>query len=327
MIDTAPQTAFISGSDQDVVQLYFGNAPKGSVLITKKDALTLAPLSGVAFTVTDSNGAFIGDANGSFTTDASGSILIDNLDPGTTLIVKESRAKSGYVLDDTPQTIQIQSGKTVKLEFLNQPKGNLIIEKYDSVTKERLAGATFRITDASGRLLADNEGLTSTNGLYTTNHEGQIVLSKVDPSTLVVTETKAPDNYKLDSTPQTVVIGAGDTQALRFYDDPLCTLTIAKRDAVTKKPLPKAEFTVKYSDGAYVGTDNGRFVTGTDGTVTVSGLKPNATVVVTETKAPLGYIKEPSPKTVVVRSDAANSLTFDNEPSTTLIIRKARFVP
>ena len=63
-------------------------------------------------------------------------------------------------------------------------------------------------------------------------------------------------------------------------------------------------------------------MTGTDGTVTVSGLKPNATVVVTETKAPLGYIKEQSPKTVVVRSGAANSLTFDNEPSTTLIIRK-----
>ena len=216
VIDTAPQTAFISGEQQDVVQLYFGNAPTGGVLITKKDALTLAPLSGVEFTVTDSNGAFIGNANGKFTTDASGSILIDNLDPGTTLVVKESRAISGYILDDTPQTVQIRSGKTVKLEFLNQPKGNLIIEKYDAVTKERLAGATFRVTDASGKLLADNEGLTSTNGLYTTNHEGQIVLSKVDPSTLVVTEVTAPDNYKLDATPQTVVIGAGDTQTLRF---------------------------------------------------------------------------------------------------------------
>ena len=32
VIDTAPQTVFISGEDQDVVQLYFGNTPKGSVL-------------------------------------------------------------------------------------------------------------------------------------------------------------------------------------------------------------------------------------------------------------------------------------------------------
>lgn len=322
VIDTAPQTAFISGSDQYVVQLYFGNAPKGSALIRKIDSITHAPLSGVQFYITDSTGAALGEANGKFTTDASGSILIDNLDPGTTLIVKESRAISGYILDDTPQTVQVRSGKTVKLEFLNQPKGNLIIEKYDSVTKERLAGATFRVTDASGKLLADNERLTSTNGLYTTNHEGQIVLSKVDPSTLVVTEVTAPDNYKLDSTPQTVVIGAGDTQTLRFYDDPHCTLTIAKRDAVTKAPLKGAEFTVKYSDGTYVGTDNGRFVTGTDGTVTVSGLKPNATVIVGEDKAPTGYLKDESPKSIVVRSGAANSLTFEDEAATTLIIRK-----
>ena len=322
VIDAAPQTAFLSGKDQDVVQLYFGNAPKGSVLITKKDAVTLAPISGVEFLVTDSSGAVLGDANGKFTTDSSGSILIDGLTPGTTVVAKENRAKSGYVLDDTPQTIQVQSGKTVRLEFLNQPKGGLVIEKYDKVTKERLAGAVFRITNANGELIADNEGLTSSNGLYTTNAEGQIVLSKVTPATLIVTEVTAPDNYRLDTTPQTVVVGAGDTQTLRFYDDPLCTLTISKRDANTKKPLAKAEFTVKYSDGAYIGTDNGRFVTGTDGSVTVSGLKPDATVIVTETKAPNGYLVDETSKTIVVRSGAANSVTFDDLPATTLVIRK-----
>jgi len=322
VIDSAPQTAYLSGEDQDVVQLYFGNTPKGSVLITKKDALTGAPLAGVEFTVSDSSGAALGNANGKYTTDAAGSILIDNLNPGTTVVAKESRAISGYVLDDTPQTIQVKPGVTVTMEFRNQPKGSLIIEKYDSVTKERLAGATFRVTDANGELLADNEGLTSSNGLYTTNAEGQIVLSKISPSTLVVTEVTAPDNYRLDPTPQTVVIGAGDTQTLRFYDDPLCTLTILKRDAVTKKPLAKAEFTVKYSDGTYVGTNNGRYVTGADGTATVSGLKPNATVIVSEDKAPTGYLKDESPKSVVVRSGAANSLTFEDEAATTLIIRK-----
>ena len=322
VIDTAPQTVYISGKDQDVVSLYFGNATKGSVLITKKDAVTLAPISGVEFLVTDSSGAVLGTANGKFTTDGSGSILIDGLTPGTTVVAKENRAKSGYVLDDTPQTIQVQSGKTVTLEFLNQPKGGLVIEKYDKVTKERLAGAVFRITNANGELLSDNEGLTSSNGLYSTNAEGQIVLPKVTPATLIVTEVTAPDNYRLDTTPQTVVVGAGDTQTLRFYDDPLCTLTISKRDANTKKPLAKAEFTVKYSDGAYIGTDNGRFVTGTDGSVTVSGLKPDATVIVTETKAPNGYLVDETSKTIVVRSGAANSVTFDDLPATTLVIRK-----
>ena len=38
VIDTAPQTVFISGKEQDVVQLYFGNSPKGALLVKKVDA-------------------------------------------------------------------------------------------------------------------------------------------------------------------------------------------------------------------------------------------------------------------------------------------------
>ena len=214
------------------------------------------------------------------------------------------------------------NGDTQTVIVTNTPKGGLIVEKYDSVTKLPLAGAQFKIIYSNGELLPDNEGLTSSNGLYTTDVNGQIVLSKVKPGTLVVTEVRAPDNYQADPMPQTVVVNAGDTQTLRFYNAPLCTLTILKRDAVTKKPLKGAEFTVRDSEGRAIGPNNGRYITGTDGTVTVSGLAPNATIVVSESKAPTGYIKDETPKNIVVRSGVANSLTFDNEPATTLIIRK-----
>jgi len=66
-------------------------------------------------------------------------------------------------------------------------------------------------------------------------------------------EVRSPDNYRGDPTPQTVVGNAGDTQTIRFYNDPLCTLTILKRDAATRKPLKGAEFTVKDSDVRDVG--------------------------------------------------------------------------
>ena len=204
----------------------------------------------------------------------------------------------------------------------NTKKGGLVVEKYDSVTKQPLRGATFKITTASGELVADNEGLTSSNGLYTTDVNGQIILSKLLPGTYVVAEEKAPDNYRKDPTPQTVVVNAADTQTLRFYDDPLCTLTILKRDAVTKKPLAKAEFLVRDSEGRAVGPNNGRYITGTDGTVTVTGLEPNATIVVSETKAPTGYILNETPQNIVVRTGVANSLIFDDQPGTTLIIKK-----
>lgn len=59
VIDTAPQTAYISGNDQDVVELYFGNSPKGSLLIKKIDAFTREPLSDVQFFVTESDGTVV----------------------------------------------------------------------------------------------------------------------------------------------------------------------------------------------------------------------------------------------------------------------------
>ena len=143
VIDTAPQTVHISGNGQDVVQLFFGDAPKGSVLIKKIDAITHEPLSDTEFLITDSSGAFIGNESGRFTTDSYGTILLENLNPGQTLVVKETKTGDGYILDQTAQTIRVVSGETVSLEFRNRPRGNLIVQKVDGVTGRTLPGAQF----------------------------------------------------------------------------------------------------------------------------------------------------------------------------------------
>ena len=65
LIDSEPQTVYISGKEQDVVTLRFGNAPLGSLLITKvSDDEKREPLSDVEFLRTDSSGNFIGTNNG-----------------------------------------------------------------------------------------------------------------------------------------------------------------------------------------------------------------------------------------------------------------------
>lgn len=330
IIDSQSQTVQIK--EGRTVTLTFKNQPKGSLIIQKRDSLTGQPLPGAEFRLATAAGCevgldgVIGDStltqNGLFTTDSNGEIRITNLAPGA-YVLTETKAPAGYVMDSPSTNVVIgANGDTQTVIVTNTPKGGLIVEKYDSVTKLPLSGAQFKITNANGELTPDNEGLTSSNGLYTTDRGGQIVLSKLLPGTYVVSEVKAPDNYQADPTPQTVVVNAGDTQTLRFYDDPLCTLTILKRDAVTKKPLKGAEFLVRDSEGRAIGPNNGRYITGTDGTVTVSGLAPNATIVVSESKAPTGYIKDETPKNIVVRTGVANSLIFDNEPATTLIIRK-----
>ena len=71
-------------------------------------------------------------------TDSTGTFLVKGVEPGTTLVIKETRAKPGYLLDDTPQTVQVKEGQTVTVEFRNQPMGNLIIHKLSSKDKAPL---------------------------------------------------------------------------------------------------------------------------------------------------------------------------------------------
>ena len=243
------------------------------------------------------------------------------------MIVTETRAPAGFIIDTQSQTIQIQAGRTATLTFKNQPRGSLIIQKRDSLTGQPLPGAEFRVTTAAGcEVGLDGVIGTSTltqNGLFTTDSSGEIRISNLAPGAYVLTETKVPAGYVMDAPSTNVVIGAnGDTQTVIITNTPKATLTITKRDAVTRKPLANAEFIVRDSEGHAVGPTNGIYKTGTDGTVIVSGLEPGSTIMVSETKAPTGYILDETPKSIVVKSGISNSLIFDNEPGTTLIIRK-----
>ena len=324
VIDTPPQTVYLSGEEQEVVQVYFGNAPKGALLVTKVSADgEKAPLSDVEFLVTTSDGAVVGDANGKFVTDSSGSFLVEGIDPGTTLVVRETRAKPGYLLDDTPQTAVIQAGQTVKLEFRNQLQGNLIIHKLSSVDKSPLEGAQFKITYADGSYLPDENGQLSSNGLYWTNSEGQIVLSGIT-GTVIATEVQAPSGYTIDSNTQsqTVVVNPNDTQELYFYNTPLAALTILKRSSADRQPLAGAEFLVTDGAGTPIGPNSGRYTSNSDGLVTVSGLEPGQTVIAREVSAPDGFQLDGTPQSIVIREDSPNQLVFENAPLGNLIIHK-----
>ena len=97
VIDTAPQTAYISGKDQDCITLTFTNSKNGALFIKKVDSVTGEPLSDVEFFVTTSDGTVVGNANGRFVTDSAGTILISDIAPGTTLVVKETKTREGYI--------------------------------------------------------------------------------------------------------------------------------------------------------------------------------------------------------------------------------------
>ena len=317
VIDTAPQTAYISGKQQDVVQLYFGNSPKGSLLVKKIDSVTHEPISDVEFMVTTSDGTVVGDANGKFVTDSAGSFTVSGIDPGTTLVVKETRAKAGYVLDDTPQTVKIQAGQTVTLEFRNQPKGSLIIVKKDAVTGEPLKGITFKVTTSSGEFVPDAEGQISSNGLYYTDENGQIVLSGLAPDTYVVTETASIPGYVLDSTPQTVVVNTNDTQTLTFTNTPVGSGQIIKVDAESGKRIKGVRFEIAKMNGERIGT----YTTDSDGVITLPELS-DGWYTATELKAAKGYLLDSTPHNFEVKDGKTTSLTIENAKASSILIHK-----
>ena len=308
VIDTAPQTAYISGKQQDVVQLYFGNSPKGSLLVKKIDSATHKPLSDVEFMVTTADGSVVGDANGKFVTDSAGTFTITDIVPGTTLVVKETRARDGYLLDDAPQAATVKAGQTVTLEFRNQPQGSLIINKLSSADKKTpLEGVLFQITYSDGSFV-DN-GALSSKGLYRTDKNGQIILSGIT-GTVIVTEVETIKGYRIDDATrsQTIEVRANDTQQLWFYNAPTSRILLHKVDKATGKGIYGAVFLLYDSNHNPIG----EHVTDQDGYIYADEGLADGRYYLREIKAAPGYVLDPELKTIYVRYGSTTEIEWSN---------------
>ena len=322
VIDSAPQSFYISGEDQDIVTLYFSNAPKGAVLVKKvSDDEKKLPLSGVEFFVTTSDGAVVGDNNGKFVTDSAGSFLVENVAPGTSLVVKETRAKPGYLLDDVPQTVQVKAGQTVTLEFRNKPLGNLVIEKWgrNGTKTVPLEGVKFEIKYADGRYVDDGGGTLSSKGIYYSDSTGKITLSGVT-GTVIATELESVSGYTIDpdSQSQTVTINPNDTQTLRFYNNAVGGVEIIKVSSADKtKRIPNTTFEIRrVSDDALVDT----VTTGKTGSVFVT-LEDDSYYAV-ETESAEGFKLDNTPHYFTVKNGSCPPLTVTNAPLSGILLHK-----
>ena len=324
VITDATETVYLSGKDQDVITVTFGNDKMGSLLIVKKDAVTGAPISDVEFLVTDSDGSVIGTANGRYVTDSAGTIRIDGLTPGMTVIAREVRAKDGYILDDTPQSIKIKRNAVMTLEFRNRPKGGILVKKVDAATNEPISDVEFIVTDSDGNFIG------KANGKFVTDSTGTFTITDIAPgTTLIIKESRARDGYLLDDTPQTVKVKSNEIVTVEFRNQPLGGLRIVKLDSITHKPLEGVEFKVTYADGSFVPDKNGQissngiYRTDKNGEVLISGLI--GTFVVTETKTLPGYTIDENTRTqtVVVNPNDTQTLYFYNTPAGGLQIIKS----
>ena len=306
--------------------VYFENDKRPSVEILKVNG-SGEPIADVPFQIWyASNSTETGEYNdlGIFYTDVEGRILLT--DPDLFLRdgwfrVREVSPAPGYALaDPDTQEAFIPAGGSHTFRFVNYPLGNLIIHKLSSDDRKTpLEGVQFKITYADGSFVDDENGQLSSNGLYWTNSEGQIILSGIT-GTLVVTEVQSIPGYTIDpdTRTQTVVVREDDTQQLWFYNDPVGGVELTKVNEADKtEAIPDATFQIRrVSDDALVDA----VTTGQDGKAYLPLEVGNYYAV--ETDCPDTFQLDPAPIYFTVESGRTTQLTVTNAPKSGILLHK-----
>jgi uncharacterized repeat protein (TIGR01451 family) len=279
----------------------FENQPKSGLYVTKYDAETKDPLANAKFHV------YIGaELIGTYTTNADGVFYIVNLEPGQ-YTVSEFQAPSGYILDDTPQSVALTSEQLHRLEFANSKLASLQVIKTDEYNGEPLANAKFRVTAQSGEYVAD----------LTTDGSGKAIIPAIAPGWYVISETKAPAGYLITEAARTVEVKATVPTVVTITNRAENNLEIVKLDCFTRTPLAGATFKVEHANGANVGTYN----TDSAGKILIGSLAEDA-YVVSEIKAPQGYMLDSEPQVITIEGGRLHSLEFLDKPLSGIEILK-----
>ena len=306
--------------------VYFENDRRPSIEIVKVSS-SGDPIADVPFQVWyASNNTETGEYNdlGVFYTDEEGRILLT--DPDLFLRdgwfrVREVSPAPGYALaDPDTQEAFIPAGGSHTFRFVNNPLGNLIIHKLSSDDRKTpLEGVQFRITYADDSFVDDENGQLSSNGLYWTDENGQIILSGIT-GTVVVTEVQTIDGYTIDpdTKTQTVVVRENDTQQLWFYNDPVGGVELTKvNEADRTEVIPDTTFQIRrVSDDALMDT----VTTGRDGKAYLP-LEVGSYYAV-ETNCPDTFQLDPAPIYFTVESGKTTRLTVTNAPISGILIHK-----
>lgn len=273
----------------------FTNQWRGQAQIVKT-ATNGGTVEGWEFTIKDSNGNLLG----TYTTDAAGTILVD-LDPGTYTVQETDRQDLYWYCDAEAQTVTVKAGQTATVTFQNRWIGKAkIIKTLANPEAGTLKDWLFKITDANGKDL----------GTYGTDDTGTILVD-LEPGTYTVTEILEADSLWQCATqnPQTITVEAGKTAEVTFTNALRSGEIVIQKVNHEGQPLSGAVFLLEWSEDGInwqpvtytdsvvvskgtcssVDLQNGKLVSGTDGTVVFSGLYPTVQYRLTETKAPDGY--------------------------------------
>lgn len=180
----------------------------GTVEVVKTDKDTNARLSGATFRFT-----YNGSTKDVVTNSNGVANLGVQLNPGTVVKVRETKAPAGYKLDGTEFSMTVAEGKTVSTTRTNiKETGTLKILKTGDLDGKPLEGVTFSIFKSDGTT-AFKTGLK-------TDSAGSIVVKDVPFGDYYVKETAGVSGYEPDGKSYKVTVSAAST------DDKPATITI-----------------------------------------------------------------------------------------------------
>ena len=202
-IDPVTFTITPAGS---VKKVFTNKAMTGTISIVKHSADGV--LSGWQFRVTGT--AKTGQSyDKTFITDANGNITISNLRIGDYKVTEVKTGKTvGYITEES-KDIEVKTDTVTTVNIENKPYANIVINKVDAKTGEKVTGATFGIyTDSTCKTVAkayksdtdstlvNAEIIETATGVYTCNN---LPISSATGTTYYVKELTAPEGYYLDT--------------------------------------------------------------------------------------------------------------------------------
>ena len=291
-IDPVTFTITPAGS---VKKVFTNKAMTGTISIVKHSADGV--LSGWQFRVTGT--AKTGQSyDKTFITDANGNITISNLRIGDYKVTEVKTGKTvGYITEES-KDIEVKTDTVTTVNIENKPYANIVINKVDAKTGDKVSGATFGIytdaeceipaqayTSATDGTLTDAVITESATGKYTCNF---LPIESKNGTKYYIKELTAPEGYYLDTNVHAVTlktanatvsvsneIGKSDFNEYPYghgavtkdwkLDNSTADMTadeIAQMKAELEKSL---YFTVKDSNGKYI------TATGADGIYTYNG--------------------------------------------------------
>lgn len=289
----------------DTQHLYFYNDPEKTLVLQKyiyDGKKNDQPLAGVEFLVTDSTGAYIGPDNGRYVSDSKGRVVITGLTAGMTITAKEVSTVAGYVLDSTPQTIEISEGDEVQtLYFYNEPEGGVEFTKVSAADKtERIPDTTFEIRKVSDDALVDT---------VTTGKDGKVYLP-LEAGDYYAVETNCPSSFRLDATPIYFTVEDGQVTRETVTNQPISGILIHKVDP-DGEGIPGVVFLLYDSNRKPIC----QYTSDDRGYVYIDDLTSSGRFYLRELENE-GYIVDDQLKTVYVQAGKVTEVEWENTPIT-----------